>query len=322
MGNSTSAPQPLVFHGFDSVPTRDLRPAYTQLLLAAAVARSSRRTFYSGRATSLLNGLLAASEDPVENADESSAAKDTETETDDGLEPDSEDEAVPIPNGVTPVDSPKRPTSISMETGRSAIPHDLKELANRVLKGDLSDAILKLVDRTAVKVFFSSTASDTEWERNALAKDVWPFLSRFCKALDLDFEIFDLNFNLFDPNLHENQEFSRSLNLLRDCIETSAGPSVFSFLGDMYGPASLPNAISEADFLAISNHLKNSNRSRDVTELLEVWYVKDNNADPPVYNLRPIASIMPAYSSTQDPEARNERLPLFGMTLESSCFLA
>ncbi|KAJ3211260.1 hypothetical protein HDU67_004656 [Dinochytrium kinnereticum] len=306
MGNSTSTPQPLLYHGFDSLPSRDLRPAFTQLLLAAAVARSSRRTYYSGRATSLLNGLLAASEFPDVNGapDETSgASKDTDDETeDDGIGPDSDDEAVAIPSGVTPADSPKRPTSISMETGRSAIPHDLKDLANRVLKGDLSDAILRLLDRTAVKIFFSSTASDTEWERNALARDVWPFLARFCKALDLDFEVIDLNFNSFDPNVHENQEFtvSRSLNLLLNCIETSAGPS------DMYGSPCLPSVLAEADFLAISAHLKGNNRSRDVTELLEVWYVKDDNAVPPIYNLRSIASIMPAYASTQDPEARAE----------------
>ncbi|KAJ3104296.1 hypothetical protein HDU97_009372 [Phlyctochytrium planicorne] len=306
MGNTNSAPQQLVFHGFDSLPSRDLRPAFAQLLLAAAVARSSRRTFYSGRANSLLNGLLSASEEPNANGtDDGSEARDDD-ETEETLEPDSDDEAVPIPSGVTPADSPKRPTSISMETGRSAIPHDLKDLANRVLKGDLSDAILKLVDKTAVKIFLSSTATDTEWERNALAKDVWPFLSRFCKTLDLDFEVFDLNFNSLDPNVSENRDYTRSLELLSDCIETSVGPSVFSFLGDMYGQPCLPSTLTEDVFLKIANHLKQSNRSRDVTELLEVWYVKDENAVPPVYNLRQISSIMPAFSSASDPDARSE----------------
>ncbi|KAJ3101685.1 hypothetical protein HDU96_009904 [Phlyctochytrium bullatum] len=295
MGNQTSTPQPLVYHGFDTLPSRDQRTAFSQLLQAAAVARSSRRTYYSGRATSLLNGLLAASEDP-DAEDPNGTGKEGDDDSVDSLEPDSEDEAVPIPNGMTPVDSPKRPASISMETGRSAIPHDLKELANRVIKGDLSDAILKLQDRTAVKVFLSCTATDTEWERNALAKDVWPFLSRFCKALELDFEVVDLNFNAFDPNFHENQELTRSVELLKNCLETSAGPSVLSFLGDMYGSPALPTT------------------SRDVNELLEVWYVKDENAVPPVYNLRTISSIMPAYSSTQDPEARNEAVAVWHET--------
>ncbi|KAI8616408.1 hypothetical protein BC830DRAFT_203972 [Chytriomyces sp. MP71] len=45
---------------------------------------------------------------------------------------------------------------------------------------------------SVVRVFIAAGDSDWEWERNALAKDVWPFLRRFCRVLNLDFEAVDL----------------------------------------------------------------------------------------------------------------------------------
>ncbi|KAJ3192491.1 NACHT domain- and WD repeat-containing protein 1 [Irineochytrium annulatum] len=274
MGNSAStASGQCLYHGFDSAPSRDQRPAYTQLLNAAAVASSSRRTFYTGRAVSLMNGLLASSS---ESAAAESKALESHTDgssVSDDAALDSDEEAMPIPNGISPGTPLRHQSGVApmMDSGRTTIPQVLKDQAREILRGDLSEGIMRLADRTSVKVFFSSNASDTEWERNALMMDVWPYLARFCKVLDLDFEIYDL----------------RS--------------------GDKYSTPALPSVIPASEFTMMEDYLTKNNRSRDVRELLHVWFVRDDNAVPPVYNLRPISTIIPAFcSKAADPETQME----------------
>lgn len=48
------------------------------------------------------------------------------------------------------------------------------------------------VKKSIVRVFTSSTFTDTKLERNLLMRDVFPFLSRLCRKLGLTFEIVDM----------------------------------------------------------------------------------------------------------------------------------
>ena len=77
---------------------------------------------------------------------------------------------------------------------------------------------------------------------------------------------------------------------MQKCISTSAGPSFFTILGDKYGHPSLPSEITANDFETISDYLKSQNRSREVSELLGIWYILNTNVDPPVYSLRPVSN--------------------------------
>ena len=43
-----------------------------------------------------------------------------------------------------------------------------------------------------IRVFFSSTFSDLEYERNAMAADVWPKLERYCRQRGFTFQMIDL----------------------------------------------------------------------------------------------------------------------------------
>ncbi|KAJ3317103.1 hypothetical protein HDU76_001355, partial [Blyttiomyces sp. JEL0837] len=314
MGNAASSSQHYVYHGFDSGPSRDARPIFSQLLIAAEEARSARRTTYTGRSGALLapfpQQIVLPPSTPktpipasgTDDESSSSTAGGGDQGSNASLDSDDSDVVhVAHPSGIS--DQQEEATGFQ---ARPPIPAEFKELASRILKGDLSEDILKLVDRTAVMLFISCHDSDTEWERNTLVKDVWPFLSKFCQILDLDFAPIDLRWNAYDPNVHESRDWLRSMSVLQKCFDSSAGPAFFTFLGDKYGRPVVPSVIPAKDFEAMHGYLTSHNRARDVSELFDVWYIKDTNAVPPVYTLRPVASIMPAFANFTDAEAHND----------------
>ncbi|KAJ3238719.1 hypothetical protein HDU81_007299 [Chytriomyces hyalinus] len=142
-----------------------------------------------------------------------------------------------------------------------------------------------------VRLFISCGDTDWEWERNALVKDVWPFMRRFCRILDLDFEVIDPKWNIPNDSLYGDAE---SVNkALQESIETSFGPAFFCFLGDRYGRSTLPQTISLAEFEKIANSLDEND-----SEILYKWFALDTNPDPSVYRLRPAETIIDGISSS------------------------
>ncbi|KAJ3251999.1 hypothetical protein HDU77_005497 [Chytriomyces hyalinus] len=142
-----------------------------------------------------------------------------------------------------------------------------------------------------VRLFISCGDTDWEWERNALVKDVWPFMRRFCRILDLDFEVIDPKWNIPNDSLYGDPE---SVNrALQESIETSFGPAFFCFLGDRYGRSTLPQTISLTEFEKIANSLDESD-----SEILHKWFALDTNPDPSVYRLRPAETIIDGISSS------------------------
>ncbi|KAI9362480.1 hypothetical protein DFJ73DRAFT_812542 [Zopfochytrium polystomum] len=326
MGNSPSSAQGAVFRGFDTAPPRDQRPLFAQLLAAADEARSTRRAAYlhlQSLSNHVYNNRILRSQKSsasIQPESPRSTANAPGDETSEGYNPSASDEgddAGPQPSPVdVEFDLLEEPEPVSAQAAlgfvrRPPVPPELREVAMKLLRGDLSDDVFKLVDRTVIRLFISSTASDTEWERNTLVKDVWPYLAKLCQILDLDFEPIDLKWNAFDASVHENKEWDRSGYWVTEAMESSVGPSFFSILGDMYGQPGIPTSIAAEDFETMTAHLRSNNRSRDVSELLDVWYALDNNATPPVYVLRPVHSIMPAFARStpgSDPASHAEAL--------------
>ncbi|KAJ3406370.1 hypothetical protein HDV05_006024, partial [Chytridiales sp. JEL 0842] len=331
MGNASSAPQAAVYHGFDSLPPRDVRSPYTDLLKAASNARTSRRPTPSGRILLHTNSMLIAeylassrrnrsrsnTMSTSAGADETGGEDDDDTTTKMSMMSDDSDYAPePIPTGINggSRDSFGKHNSSSVDSlaaidpSSSAVSMELKDIAARVVKGDLSDIVERLLDNIEVKLFVSSNGTDFEWERNTLIKDVWPFLAKLCQVLDLDFEPLDLNWNVYNPAIHENKETQRSIANLAKCLNESAGPAFLSLLGDKYGAPSIPTTINAKDFEKMCEFLTSHNRSRDVNELFGTWYVRDDNAVPPVYVLRPVTPIMPSYDIRVNPEAYPDAL--------------
>src|SRR5690349_6919527 len=68
---------------------------------------------------------------------------------------------------------------------------------NRVFAGHFSDIPAPL--SKLVRVFTSSTFTDTTVERNALMEDVYPALKRYCRETHgLDFQVVDMRWGVRD----------------------------------------------------------------------------------------------------------------------------
>ncbi|KAI9350231.1 hypothetical protein BDR26DRAFT_1003855 [Obelidium mucronatum] len=183
-----------------------------------------------------------------------------------------------------------------------------------VLGGSLARGHVAAFAKTRCVRVFVAAGDDFSTERDALVRNVYPFFARFCKLLDLDFATVDLDWNLSDQGLHENCETDRSMNCLKDCLDDSTISIFIGLLGDKYGPVALPTLIPSSDFVAIRNHLLSVPETVNlVQQVLDVWYTEDLNATPtPLYKLRPVNAILPAFaSSSSDPVQRQDAADLW-----------
>jgi hypothetical protein len=234
MGNNASSSiQGSVFHGFDAAESRDLRPLFASLLDAAAEVRSYRTNGYARDRQSVRKRSLALAEAPSSSSAALSSSIDTAanpmSQSDaSATQVQSDAEAVMLSTSEPRAAENTSVTPATSSMGflnRPLVSSELLDISDKLLQGDLSDNVLRLIDRTSVRMFISCTDSgvsislicielhfvfnrfiDTLWERNTLVADVWPYLSRLCQILDMDFEPIDLNWNVFDPNTFENRE--------------------------------------------------------------------------------------------------------------------
>ncbi|KAJ3012870.1 UNVERIFIED_CONTAM: hypothetical protein HDU68_000983 [Siphonaria sp. JEL0065] len=186
--------------------------------------------------------------------------------------------------------------------------------ADAVVGGCLAPASLRAAAPSRTVRLVVAAGDDFATERDALAKNVWPFIARFCKLLDLDFAAVDLDWNLEDKGLHENAQTERTLNRLKDSFDDSTISIFIGLLGDKYGPVALPTTIVSSDFIAIRNHLLSRPDTQNlVQQVLDVWYTEDLNSTPsPVFKLRPVNAILPAFSSSSsDPVQRKDAADLW-----------
>ncbi|KAJ3357529.1 NUAK SNF1-like kinase 1, partial [Entophlyctis luteolus] len=178
---------------------------------------------------------------------------------------------------------------------------DAPDIDDAIL-GHSMDVVVK-EPSSCVKVYIScGNSDDWIWERNALVKDVWPFLRRFCKVLDLDFEPVDRTWNV--PNAAMEVSEEKAQRLLWECINESAGPAFFCFLGDKYGSPALPKVLPAVEYELILDGLEN-HRSNDeegnAQDFLKTWFVKDTNQSPsPVYSLVPVEYHFPGIYSADN----------------------
>ncbi|KAJ3073363.1 hypothetical protein HDU98_001712 [Podochytrium sp. JEL0797] len=142
-----------------------------------------------------------------------------------------------------------------------------------------------------VRLFVAAESEDWLWERNALVKDVYPFLRRFSRVLGIELEVVDREWNMPESNGHVDHE--RTQRLLNECLDTSFGPSFICFLGDKYGPTLLPTTLPTPDF----EHILQTLTDPDAKDLLTTWYKLDTNPSTSVYRLEPVDSSTREYWS-------------------------
>ncbi|KAK3611249.1 hypothetical protein CHS0354_003878 [Potamilus streckersoni] len=152
----------------------------------------------------------------------------------------------------------------------------------------------------SVRVFISSTFTDTTVERNFLMKNSIPRLRTFCQEAGLDFEAVDLRWGVRDEAQDDHSTVETVLKEVIKCQKVSVGPNFVSFLGDKYGYRPVVSKIEAKEFKILRNAA--ASLGFDVS-LLDTWYCRDINAYPPEYVLLPISTVISRYTDT-DPSQK------------------
>lgn len=138
--------------------------------------------------------------------------------------------------------------------------------------------------RPVIRVFVSSTFSDTMHERNALVEKVYPKLEQLCQKQGFQFQAIDLRWGISSEAGLDHRAMRICFDELQRTQEISPKPNFLILLGDRYGWRPLPEEISVREFnvledIALANSYKHA-------KVLRSWYCKDENAIPPVYTLQ------------------------------------
>ncbi len=104
-----------------------------------------------------------------------------------------------------------------------------------------------------VRIFLSSTFSDTHTERDYLIANIYPKLKAYCKtAHNLDFQVLDMRWGINNEVSNTHMATTICLNEIKICQQSSLGPN-------RYGNRALPTRIIQAEYeklrLALSNTL-------------------------------------------------------------------
>lgn len=138
------------------------------------------------------------------------------------------------------------------------------------------------LENPVFRIFISSTFEDLSDERNALQREVFPKLQDLCLKHGCQFQAIDLRWGISDEVAFDQRTVRVCLEEVARCQEMTPRPNFIVLLGDCYGWRPLPAEIEAAEFEQILMHVPED----DDYSLLNEWYVRDDNALPPVYALK------------------------------------
>ncbi|KAL3862495.1 hypothetical protein ACJMK2_008455 [Sinanodonta woodiana] len=169
-----------------------------------------------------------------------------------------------------------------------------------VMRGCLDN--LPTLNSRLVRIFISSTFTDTREERNLLLENVYPKLKTYCKEKHgLDFQLVDMRWGVPADATNDHQATTLCREEIYNCQRLSTGPNFVTFLNQKHGYKPLQTTIHAAEFEALLSALRES--QREVTQLL-TWFKRDDNIVPPMYVLQPISSVIPGYKEMENKEAQ------------------
>ncbi|XP_077862132.1 NACHT domain- and WD repeat-containing protein 1-like [Saccoglossus kowalevskii] len=172
-----------------------------------------------------------------------------------------------------------------------------------LLHGKIGGSLPPLRSRV-VRIFTSSTFTDTSVERNALMQDVYPKLKDYCKSkYGLQFQVVDMRWGVRDEATDDHMTSQLCMDEIVGCQKVSVGPNFVTFLCQKYGYRPFPPKIPAAELDVMRKVLVSENRS---VELLDTWFKRDDNSVPPVYILQPISSILVHFNDNENPDLMKE----------------
>ncbi|CAL1545368.1 unnamed protein product [Lymnaea stagnalis] len=168
-----------------------------------------------------------------------------------------------------------------------------REKLLQVLSGKLDD--LPPLSSKIVRIFTSSTFTDTTLERNNLMEKVYPRLKDYCREKHgLEFQVVDMRWGVRDEATDDHMTTKLCMQEIENCQRVSMGPNFIVFLGQKYGYRPIPAEILASEFDMLRDCTK---QNPEDLKLLDDWYKRDDNYVPAVYVLQPISSIFTNFNN-------------------------
>ncbi|XP_046671615.1 NACHT and WD repeat domain-containing protein 2 [Homalodisca vitripennis] len=169
------------------------------------------------------------------------------------------------------------------------------------------------VSSKIVRIFTSSTFTDTTMERNTLMAQCYPKLKDYCREKHgLEFQVVDMRWGVRDEATDDHMTTELCMREIKNCQRLSMGPNFVVFLGQKYGYRPIPTYILSSELQMLRDDLAAG--GTDVT-LLDTWYRKDSNAVPPISVLQPISSILINFNNKRIPKLQQHDQAVWWDTL-------
>ncbi|XP_072379032.1 NACHT and WD repeat domain-containing protein 2 isoform X1 [Diabrotica undecimpunctata] len=173
---------------------------------------------------------------------------------------------------------------------------------DQIFAGSLES--LPPVSSKIVRIFTSSTFTDTTMERNTLMAKCYPKIKDYCREKHgLEFQVVDMRWGVRDEATDDHMTTELCMKEIQNCQRLSMGPNFVVFLGQKYGYRPIPTYILTSELLLIRDELAAT--GHDPT-LIDIWYKKDANAVPPISVLQPISSILINFNNKRIPKLQAE----------------
>ncbi|KAJ0171169.1 hypothetical protein K1T71_013368 [Dendrolimus kikuchii] len=169
------------------------------------------------------------------------------------------------------------------------------------------------VSSKIVRIFTSSTFTDTTMERNTLMSKCYPKIKDYCREKHgLEFQVVDMRWGVRDEATDDHMTTELCMREIKNCQRLSMGPNFVVFLGQKYGYRPIPTYVLSSELQMLRDELVAG--GVDVI-LLDTWYKKDSNAVPPVSVLQPISSILINFNNKRVPKLQAEDQAVWWDTL-------
>ncbi|EFX69546.1 hypothetical protein DAPPUDRAFT_202786 [Daphnia pulex] len=176
------------------------------------------------------------------------------------------------------------------------------QTVDKIFAGSLGT--LPPVSSKIVRIFTSSTFTDTSMERNTLMATVYPKLKEYCREKHgLEFQVVDMRWGVRDEATDDHMTTELCMKEIENCQRLSMGPNFVVFLGQKYGYRPIPTYILASELAQFREILLTMGQE---VILLDTWYKKDSNAVPPICILQPISSILVNFNNKRVPKLQQE----------------
>ncbi|XP_067671053.1 uncharacterized protein [Haliotis asinina] len=181
----------------------------------------------------------------------------------------------------------------------------MDDIKQGLLYGDASVPCPKTAK--IVRIFISSTFTDTTQERNCLLERSYPLLKAMCKKKGYEFQLVDMRWGVGQGIANDHLTSDMCFREIELCQQLSTGPNFVTLLSHRYGNYAYPRQIEAQLF----RQLMATVTSQKNKALMEKWFIEDTNADPPQYILLPVSTHYPQFMSP-DFDVYNKNRKLWG----------